>query len=66
MTPDTIRTWLTVKQLADRFDTSTSSIWRWVRRDQFPQPVKLSPGCTRWRLSDVKAWEESRGVAAHA
>ncbi|WP_183330536.1 helix-turn-helix transcriptional regulator [Halomonas campaniensis] len=62
----THETYLTVQQVADRYATSTSSIWRWVRRGQFPRPVKLSPGCTRWRASDVEAWEESREVAAHA
>jgi hypothetical protein len=26
----------------------------------FPQPVKISPGCTRWRLSDLEAYEAAR------
>jgi prophage regulatory protein len=26
----------------------------------FPKPVKLSPGCTRWRLSELEAWETAQ------
>lgn len=56
-------TFLSVKQIAARYSTSTASVWRWVREGQFPKPVKLSPGCTRWRLSDVEAWEVKQGGA---
>ena len=53
---------LSVKQLCDRYSTSRQSIWRWVRDGRFPRPVKLSPGCTRWRLSDVEQFEEQRDM----
>lgn len=44
-------------QLAERFGVDRATIWRWVRRDGFPCPIKLSPGCTRWRMADIEAWE---------
>lgn len=47
-------------QLANRFEISRNTLWRWVRNKSFPAPVKLSPGCTRWRLSDVEAWESTK------
>lgn len=50
-----------VKQIADRYGNHSATIWRWVKIGEFPQPVKLSPGCTRWRLSDVLTWEASKG-----
>lgn len=31
--------------------------WRYVRQGTFPAPVKLGPGITAWRLSDIEAWE---------
>lgn len=44
--------------LANRFSVSRSTIWRWAAsRPGFPSPVRLSPGCTRWRLSDIELWE---------
>lgn len=50
--------------LASRYEVSRATPWRWAKQGKFPQPVKLSPGCTRWRLSDVEAWEASRNKGA--
>lgn len=55
---------LTDKQVAARYSVARSTPWRWVERGQFPKPVKLSPGCTRWRVSDVEAWEAEREVVS--
>lgn len=30
----------------------------------FPRPIKLTPGCTRWRLSEIEAWEQSKAKTA--
>ena len=49
-------------QLAARFAVSRITIWRWARKGTFPQPIKLTPGCTRWRLADVEHWENERGA----
>lgn len=46
------------RDLAKRYKKSRATIWRWLATLGFPAPVKLSPGCTRWRLSEVEAWEE--------
>jgi prophage regulatory protein len=44
-----------------RYGVSRQTIWRWVATEpSFPAPVKLSPGCVRWRLSDLIKWENSR------
>lgn len=51
------------KQLSDFLEVSRQTIWRWVREGKFPAPIKLGPNCTRWRLSDVQAWEASREAA---
>ncbi|MEO7864000.1 MAG: AlpA family phage regulatory protein [Nitrospirales bacterium] len=40
-----------------RFKVSRATIWRWIKTRGFPQPIKFSPGCTRWKLADVEAWE---------
>lgn len=48
------------KQLAARYGVTRPTIWRWVRdNNAFPRPVSLSPGCTRWRVSEIEAWERS-------
>lgn len=45
------------RELADRYGKSRASIWRWPNSIGFPSPVKLSPGCTRWKMSEVLEWE---------
>ncbi len=59
---------LSDKQLAERYGVNRVTIWRWRRTDSaFPAPVTLSPGCVRFRLSDIEVWEAAKadsGVAA--
>lgn len=51
--------------LAARLSVSRQTIWRLVKSDpQFPRPIRLTPGCTRWLLSEVEAWEASKRGAA--
>ncbi len=50
--------YLSDEQLAARYSVSRGTVWRWHRNDaSFPRPVKLSPGCTRWRLAEIERWE---------
>jgi prophage regulatory protein len=39
-----------------------STIYDWIKRGDFPQPVKLGSRTVAWRESDVVAWLESRNV----
>lgn len=49
---------LPVARVAELLGVSASTIWRWTREPggSFPQPVRLSAGCTRWRLSDIETF----------
>ncbi|WP_372614264.1 helix-turn-helix transcriptional regulator [Halomonas sp.] len=58
------RTWLSVKQLANRYGAHEATIWRWVREGRFPQPVKLAGNLTRWSLADVESWEQAQREAS--
>lgn len=52
---------LPVKMVAERYGVSIETVWRWSRADKgFPRPISLSPGCTRWRLSDLENWEAAK------
>jgi prophage regulatory protein len=46
--------------LKGRLPIHRNTLWRWVAAGQFPAPIKLSPGVTAWRLSDVEAWEKAQ------
>jgi prophage regulatory protein len=52
-----------VGQLCEKTGLSESSIWRLVRLRQFPQPVKLSPGCTAWFEHEIDEWLDGKGSA---
>ena len=53
-TPSTASSsFLTVDQVAARYNCSTDSIWRWKRNGEFPAPVRIGRGVTRWRLEDL-------------
>ncbi|MDF3607914.1 AlpA family phage regulatory protein [Paracoccus sp. DMF-8] len=50
--------YLSVKKVAERYGENPATVWRRLQNNPaFPRPVKLSPGCTRWRLADLLAWE---------
>lgn len=58
-------TYYSIYQLSVRYGIHRSTLWRWVKTDPtFPQPVKLSRGCTRWKLSEIEAWDASKANAA--
>lgn len=57
-------TYLPDTQLAARYRVHRSTPWRWVKTDPtFPKPVTLTPGCTRWKLADLEAWEAAKAAA---
>jgi prophage regulatory protein len=39
---------------------SAATLWRKVRAQTFPAPVKFSAGVTAWRVEDVRAWMENQ------
>lgn len=51
--------YLTAATLAKRYDVGPATIWRWSanQKHPFPQPIKLGPNCTRWRIEDIEAFE---------
>jgi prophage regulatory protein len=44
------------KQLEAILPFSRTTLWRRIKDGTFPAPVKLSPGCTAWRVEEVRAW----------
>ena len=47
-----------------RTGLSRSTIYFWMSRGDFPQPVKLGTRLVAWRESDIAAWLESRETRA--
>ena len=53
---------LSDRQTAERYGVSRGTIWRWIKAHDFPEPVSLSPGCTRWPENVLKEWEAKRPI----
>ena len=47
-----------------RTGLSRSTLYDWMRRGEFPQPVKLGARLVAWRESDIAAWMDSRDPRA--
>ena len=58
-------TYISDRDLAARYGVHHLTPRRWLKTDPiFPKPLRLTPGCTRWRLSDIEAWEAAKGATA--
>ena len=54
------KTLLRVKQVASRTGIAVSTIWKYVKLNEFPQPYKLSMRVTVWNSDDVDAWIDAQ------
>lgn len=61
-TKDQKTLFLSDNSLAARYEVHRATIWRWVSIGKFPAPVKIG-GSTRWKLTDIEAWEARQAVA---
>lgn len=52
--------WPSDRQLADRWESSRPTIWRWVTKGLLPPPVKFSAGTSRWPPYEIDAIEAAR------
>lgn len=44
---------LTIKEVADLFGVSSSTIYRWIQRESFPKGKK-APGGKRWSMDSIR------------
>ena len=48
---------ISIKALAAVNGQGVSTLWRKCKEDpDFPQPIRLSPGCTRFNVGDIRAY----------
>lgn len=50
---------LRVKDVAEMLSIGKSTIWLYVKTGKFPKPIKLSPGVTVWKLSEIEQFMSS-------
>lgn len=47
-----------------KVNLSRTTIWRMVKRGEFPKPIRLSPGRVGWSANTVEQWLASKMEAA--
>ena len=51
---------LTDRDVAARYDVSRATVWRWTKvYPEFPKPHPVTPGTTRWRLSELLTYDDA-------
>ncbi|MEL6286639.1 MAG: AlpA family transcriptional regulator [Pseudomonadota bacterium] len=48
------------REVEARTGLARSTIYEWVKRGDFPKPVRLGARLVAWRESDVADWLQSR------
>lgn len=57
--------YVSIKFLMDRYGVVRETIYKFMKEYNFPKQVKLTPGSSRWLLSEVEAWEAERETGQH-
>lgn len=47
---------ITDKEVAHLLGASRSWPWKLAQDGRLPAPIRLTARCTRWRLSEIRAW----------
>jgi predicted DNA-binding transcriptional regulator AlpA len=47
---------LTSQHVADRLAVSVRTLWRLVKRGEFPQPIRYNRKLVRWKSGDVQRY----------
>ena len=51
----TEKTLLRMKHLTDKLSLSKSTIWLWIRNEEFPKPNKIN-GVSVWKKDTIDEW----------
>ena len=57
---------LKITYVCEMLHTSRASIYIWMREQNFPQPIKLTPRNVAWAEKDVQDWIASRAEQSKA
>lgn len=57
MTTDSL---ITIHTVCKMTGISKPSVYRLMKKDEFPKSVQLTKSCVRWSLSEIQAWIEEK------
>ena len=56
---------LNALQVSALIGVSRTTLYRMVLAKQFPRPIRIGQRATRWRLSEILEWMDSRPPATY-
>ena len=63
MSKENYHKWVRDTRLAEHYDCSRQTIWRWAAEGKIPEPTKFSEGCSRWDMDRIKALDAEKASA---
>ena len=60
MITDTDSPYKTRHELEQLLKVSPATIYRWIKEDKFPAPIRLGANMVRWKASHIEAWMMAR------
>jgi len=55
----TPRKWVSDRTVAEYFEVSRCTVWRWVKIGRLPPPVKIGENCTRFDFEKIQEAEKA-------
>ena len=52
--------WMTVKQVCEFLNISQTTFYEGIKNGLLPPGFAFGPKTKRWRISDIRAWQESK------
>jgi predicted DNA-binding transcriptional regulator AlpA len=49
-----------MNQVIKIFPVNKTTIWRMIKRGDFPKSIRMGGNLTVWRVEDIKAWLDSK------
>ena len=56
---------LRIREVMELLGIKRTTIYAMIKRGEFPEPIRLSPGAVGWRVDEITAWMESRSRGAN-
>lgn len=53
------------KEVAELLGISVPTVWRWVKRPDFPPPIRMSSRVTCWTVGEILAWRDAQTQINH-
>ena len=54
--PSGVKIFYRGSELSEALGISQTTLWRWRKNGDFPEPIQLGPRVIAWRVKDINEW----------